>query len=76
MEFSFIFAVFQQTVFLRHLDLSRNELRFAGGAVIGEALLTNETILSLDLSWNHLRRDGACFIADGLAVSVRYFLLE
>jgi hypothetical protein len=49
MEFSFVCDVFQQTVFLSYLDLSRNELRFAGGAVIGEALLTKETVLSLDL---------------------------
>jgi hypothetical protein len=59
LNFHLSVLIFQQTVFLRHLDLSRNELRFACGAVIGETLLTNETILSLDLSWNHLLRDGA-----------------
>lgn len=63
-----VFWCFQNTSNLLHLDVSGNELREAGGEVIGEALLDNKTLESLDLSWNHLRRDGACFVADGLAV--------
>ena len=30
----------------------------------------NDTMDSLDLSWNHLRRDGGVLVAEGLAVSV------
>ena len=31
----------------------------------------NDTMDSLDLSWNHLRRDGGVLVAEGLAVSLR-----
>ena len=55
---------------MKHLSLSHNQLREAGGEVIGEALVWNDTMESLDLSWNHLRRDGGVFVADGLAVSI------
>ena len=58
----------QDTLNLKHLDVSHNQLRESGGEVVGEALVWNDTMETLDLSWNHLRRDGAILIADGLAV--------
>ena len=33
----------------------------------------NDTMDSLDLSWNHLRRDGGVLVAEGLAVSLTFY---
>lgn len=50
---------------LRSVDLRGNELGDAGAAQISRALKehSNEGLLELDLGYNEIKDDGACFLA-------------
>jgi len=58
----------QETRNLRYLNLSYNQFRETGGRMLGDAIGYNDSLREIDLSWNHIRRDGAIGIAEGLMV--------
>ncbi|XP_063413357.1 leucine-rich repeat-containing protein 74A-like isoform X2 [Mytilus trossulus] len=60
---------------ISNLDLSRNKLGDSG-ILIGNALKDNEMITTLDLSWNHLRGNGAIGIARGLEKNSKLLNLQ
>lgn len=41
-----------------------------GGEAIARMLVTNTTLIELDLSWNFLRLESACAIAEALGMNV------
>jgi hypothetical protein len=53
---------------LRHLYLSNNKFEERAAHCFKEALSHNETLLTLDLSWNHFRTNGAVALAEGVQV--------
>mmetsp|Transcript_14583 Transcript_14583/g.18887 ORF Transcript_14583/g.18887 Transcript_14583/m.18887 type:complete len:197 (-) Transcript_14583:1657-2247(-) len=51
---------------LRHLNLSNNRIGIRGGDALADFLETNETITSLNLSWNSLRGKGAVSVINAV----------
>jgi len=55
---------------LQELGLGGNELSMTAGSLIGSALANNDTLVSVDLSWNQFRLMGAVHLLDGIRVSI------
>lgn len=59
---------------LRQVDLRGNELGDAGAAQICRALKEhgNERLLELDLGYNEIKDDGACFLAQVISLYLSF----
>uniref|UniRef100_A0A2C9LLA4 Uncharacterized protein n=1 Tax=Biomphalaria glabrata TaxID=6526 RepID=A0A2C9LLA4_BIOGL len=55
---------------LRSLNLSHNRLEDGAALWLKNALIENETLEHLDISWNHFQNKGCVLIAQGLKVSI------
>lgn len=55
-----------KTLILRH-----NSFEDEGAKLLKDSLIENDTLQSLDLSWNHFQWRGCCTIAEGVAVSLQ-----
>jgi hypothetical protein len=53
---------------LKELDLSHNHFGDDGGKFLGQCISSNDTLESLDISWNNLRNKSAKEIALGIKV--------
>ncbi|GFO30257.1 leucine-rich repeat-containing protein 74a-like [Plakobranchus ocellatus] len=81
-------AAFKKNTTVRILELSRNEFREQGGVVLGKALGSkklkhfcirtgdNETIESINISWNHLRNVGIFGIAEAIKENIAIKALD
>lgn len=54
---------------LKTLILCHNSFEDDGAKQLRDALLENDTLITLDLSWNHFQCKGCCYIAEGMAVT-------
>lgn len=64
-----IFCFHQKNTDLKTLVLRHNCFEDEGAKLLKEALIENDTLISLDLSWNHFQCKGCCSVAEGMAVS-------
>ena len=59
----------QNTVSLEILDLSHNQLGDKCAERIGAALAENNTLVEINLSWNHIKSRGAKGLSKAMMVS-------
>ena len=64
---SFYFAILQENVRLKVCNISWNGFGPEGGAAIGEALASNNSLLEIDVSGNRLSADSATKMARTVA---------
>ncbi|CAF1217272.1 unnamed protein product [Rotaria magnacalcarata] len=62
---------FEQCKTLRELDLSHNFFGEDCGKVLGTYISGNDSLESIDLSWNNIRGRGAIDVANGIKENVR-----
>ncbi|XP_060066920.1 leucine-rich repeat-containing protein 74A-like [Ylistrum balloti] len=58
-----------QSVRLRELYLGHNSLGYQGFSALASAIERNTTLRTLDLQWNHIRRDSAKQVCKAIAVN-------
>ncbi|VTJ69243.1 Hypothetical predicted protein [Marmota monax] len=62
-----------QAIKIAHLSLRNNNIDDHGAQLLGQALSTlhscNRTLVSLNLGFNHIGDQGACYLADGLRLN-------
>lgn len=63
--------LFQKNTDLKTLILRHNSFEDKGAKYLKEALIENDTLVRLDLSWNHFQCKGCCLIAEGMMVSFK-----
>lgn len=68
-----ICAMLQKNISLKHLYLANNKFEERAAFSFRDALSHNETLETLDLSWNHFRTHGAVAIAEGVQVLNKHF---
>ncbi|CAC5423312.1 unnamed protein product [Mytilus coruscus] len=71
----YVAMIIEHNESISNLNLSKNKLGDSG-ILIGNALKENEMITTLDLSWNHLRGNGAIGIARGLEKNTKLLNLQ
>lgn len=62
------FSINQKNRLLKDLDLSHNHFGDDGGKFLGQYISSNDTLESLDISWNNLRNKSAKEVALGIKV--------
>ena len=62
----------QKNATLKHLILRHNYFEECGAHHFKDALSTNESLETMDLSWNRFRTRSAMLIAEGIQVGHRH----
>ena len=65
----YIIALFQNNTDLKTLILRHNGFEDEGAKWLRDAMSENDTLDTLDLSWNHFQWRGCCLIAEGIQVT-------